>query len=332
MVAEGLPTQLACRVLDVSEFGFYAWRARPPSERSPTWLTDLIRQIHGDFRGVYGYRRVDAELTLGHGLAVGEEAVWLLMRKAGLQGLSGRPASRRIPNQPTAGDLVDRNEPDRLWVSERHEALPNRAVVKGHGHRPVAACVRLVKIARDSAVGAHSQAMITLKATLVTAPDELRGRLEPLTDFKLIGACAALDTTGDIADPAVAMRLALASLARRWLQLQEIKAHSRRLNKLTQTAAPDLIAAFGIGPDVAAEMLVTAGDNADRIRSDAALAKLCGACPIPAGSGKTNGRHRLNRGGNRQANAALHSESPWVCWRLLRRGRGPLSADCSLGK
>jgi putative transposase len=71
---------------------------------------------------VYGYRRVHAELTLGHGLAVGEEAVWLLMRKAGLQGLSGRPAYRRIPNQPTAGDLVERNfarsEPDRLWVTD----------------------------------------------------------------------------------------------------------------------------------------------------------------------------------------------------------------------
>jgi putative transposase len=124
MVAEGLPAQLACRVLDVSESGFYAWRARPPSERAirHAWLTDLIRQIHVDFRGVYGYRRVHAELTLGHGLAVGEEAVWLLMRKAGLQGLSGRPAYRRIPNQPTAGDLVDRNfarsEPDRLWVTD----------------------------------------------------------------------------------------------------------------------------------------------------------------------------------------------------------------------
>jgi transposase len=130
--------------------------------------------------------------------------------------------------------------------------------------------------------------MITLKATLVTAPDELRGELEPLTDFKLIQACAALDASGDIADPAVAMRRVLASLARRWLEFhQEIKTHSLNLNKLTQTA--DLVAAFGIGPDTAAEMLVAAGDNNDRIRSDAALAKLCGACPIPAGSGKTNG-------------------------------------------
>jgi transposase InsO family protein len=124
MVAEGLPAQLACRVLDVSESGSYAWRSRAPSERAirHTWLTDLIRQIHVDFRDVYGYRRVHAELTLGHGLRVGEEAVWLPMRKARLQGLSGRPAYRRIPHQPTAGDLVDRDfarsEPDRLWVTD----------------------------------------------------------------------------------------------------------------------------------------------------------------------------------------------------------------------
>ncbi len=147
----------------------------------------------------------------------------------------------------------------------------------------------------------------TLKATLVTASDELRAELEPLTDFRLIQACLALDGSGDIADPAVAMRHVLASLARRWLELhEEIKVHSRHLKKLTKAAAPDLVAAFGIGPDIAAEMLVTAGDNTDRIPSDAALAKLCGACPIPASSGKTNGRHRLNRGGNRQANAALY--------------------------
>jgi hypothetical protein len=99
---------------------------------------------------------------------------------------------------------------------------------------------------------------------------------------------------------------ALGSLARRWLELhEEIKVHSRHLKQLTKRAAPELVAAFGIGPDVASEMLVTAGDITDRIRSDAALAKLCGVCPIPASLGRTSGRHRLNRGGNRQAKAAL---------------------------
>jgi len=165
--------------------------------------------------------------------------------------------------------------------------------------------LRLVKIARDTAMKAHTSAMIALKATLVTGDDELRAELEHLTNFKLIVACAAL-APEDLTSPAGAMRHVLGSLARRWLALhEEIKVHSRLLKQLTKATAPALIEAFGIGPDVATELLLAAGDNTDRIRSEAAFAKLCGACPIPASSGKTN-RHRLNRGGNRQANSALY--------------------------
>jgi transposase len=208
-----------------------------------------------------------------------------------------RKGERRLSGK---SDAVDAEHAAREVLAGKATAVPKLA-------DGIVESIRLVKIARDSAVNAHSQAMITLKATLVTASHELRSELEPLTDFKLVQACAALDDHGDVADPAVAMRQVLASLARRWLELhEEIKVHSRHLKKLTKTAAPELVAAFGIGADIAAEMLVTAGDNNDRIRSDAALAKMCGACPIPAGSGKTNGRHRLNRGGNRQANAALY--------------------------
>src|SRR3954453_21839823 len=167
--------------------------------------------------------------------------------------------------------------------------------------------LRLLKIARDTAVKARSAAMIALKATLVTAADELRAQLEPLTDHKLIHACAALDSAPTLAAPDTAMRHVLGSLARRWLQLDdEITVHSRHLKTLTRAAAPQLLELVGIGFDIAAEMLVTAGDNTDRVRSEAAFAKMCGACPIPAGSGRTNGRHRLYRGGNRQANAALY--------------------------
>jgi transposase len=167
--------------------------------------------------------------------------------------------------------------------------------------------IRLVKIARDTAVKAHTTAVITLKAVLVTAAQDLRDELEPLSDFKLLTACAALDSSGDLADPAVAMRHTLVALARRWFDLhEEIKVHSRHLKALTRAAAPQLLDAFGVGLDIAAQMLITAGDNAERVRNEAAFAKLCGVCPIPAGSGKTNGRHRLNRGGNRQANAALY--------------------------
>jgi transposase len=167
--------------------------------------------------------------------------------------------------------------------------------------------LRLLKIARDTAVKAQTTAMITLKATLVTASDQLRAELEPLTDHKLILACAELVSAACLTDPDAAMRHVLGALARRWLRLhEEVKLHSAHLKAQTKAAAPQLVEAVGVGFDIAAEMLVTAGDNRTRIRSEAAFAKMCGACPIPAGSGKTNGRHRLNRGGNRQANAALY--------------------------
>jgi len=208
-----------------------------------------------------------------------------------------RKGERRLSGK---SDAIDAEHAAREVLAGKATATPKLA-------NGIIESIRLVKIARDTAVKAHTTAIITLKAAIVTASDELRAELEPLTDFKLVTACAALTPGGNVADPASAMQHVLRSLARRWLELhEEIKIHSRHLKKLTRDAAPDLVAAFGIGPDIAAEMLVTAGDNTDRIRSEAALAKLCGACPIPAGSGKTNGRHRLNRGGNRQANAALY--------------------------
>ena len=107
--------------------------------------------------------------------------------------------------------------------------------------------------------------MITLKATLVTATDDLRGELERPTDFQLVTSCAALPSNSDLTDPGDAMRHVLAALARRWLELhEEIKIHSRQLKTLTERAAPDLVEAFGIGPDIAGELLVAAGDNSDR--------------------------------------------------------------------
>lgn len=93
IAAHSLPVQLACRVFEVSESGDYARRSRAPAERSirQAWLTDVIRNAHTASRGTYGIRRVHAELTLGHGIAVGYQAVELLMRRAGIQGISGRP-------------------------------------------------------------------------------------------------------------------------------------------------------------------------------------------------------------------------------------------------
>jgi transposase len=186
-------------------------------------------------------------------------------------------------------------------------ALANNGVVTPKLADGQVEAIRLVKIARDTAVKAHTTAMITLKAVLVTADQELRDQLEPLSDFKLVMACARLEHGGDLAEPTVAMRHTLAALAQRWLDLhEEIKVHSKHLKALTRAAAPRMLDAFGVGLDVAAQMLIAAGDNNGRVRNEAAFAKMCGVAPIPTGSGKTSGRHRLNRGGNRQANAALY--------------------------
>ena len=123
IAAEQLPIELACRDLGVSVSGYYEWLNRGPSVRAlrHTWRTELIIRAHTDSRGIYGVRRVHAELTLGLGISVGRQAVELLMRRAGLQGLSGRPRYRRVPNVATAGDHVGRqfarSGRDQLWVT-----------------------------------------------------------------------------------------------------------------------------------------------------------------------------------------------------------------------
>ena len=164
---------------------------------------------------------------------------------------------------------------------------------------------RQIKVARDTAVKARSAAIITLKTLIVNAPSALREDLDPLTDRKLIDRCHRLKP-GEVVDTRASTKHALRAIAARWIALtDEIDAHDVVLDAITLAAAPTLRQAFGIGPDSAAEMMIVAGDNPTRIRAESAFAKLCGVCPIPASSGVTN-RHRLFRGGHRQANAALY--------------------------
>lgn len=213
--------------------------------------------------------------------------------------------------------VIEVNRPDRRdrRLNGKSDALDAesaaRAVLAGRAHAtPKAAngqieMLRQIKIAKDTAVKARTSALITLKSLLITAPPEIREVLEPLPKTALIDRCAGL-RPGPITTPLAATKHALREIARRWQQLQvEIKEHERLLAMLTSSVAPEMVAAFGIGPDTAAEMLIVAGDNPQRIHSESAWAKLCGVCPIPASSGKTS-RFRLNRGGHRQANSALY--------------------------
>lgn len=124
MAAEGLPVQLACRLLSVAESGYYEWRSRPPSARAirHAWLTDQIRAVHTASRGTYGARRVHAELALGLGLAVGHGQVEMLMARAAIKGLPGARRPRPRHETPTAVDLVERmftrQALNRLWVND----------------------------------------------------------------------------------------------------------------------------------------------------------------------------------------------------------------------
>ena len=166
--------------------------------------------------------------------------------------------------------------------------------------------MRQLKVARDTAVKARTAAMITLKQIIVTASPGLRETLQDLTAHALLTRCAGL-RPGPLDTPTAAAKHTLRALARRWIALdEEIATHDRHLVRLTTETAPTLREGFGVGAGTAAEMLILFGDNPDRIRSEAAFAKMCGACPIPASSGRTTGRHRLYRGGHRQANAALY--------------------------
>ena len=220
------------------------------------------------------------------------------LRRRGHQVLEVNRPDRRIRHLRGKNDPIDAESAARAVLSGAATAVPKSA-------DGTVEMIRQVKIAKDSAVKARTQAIITLKTVIVTSPAELREQLQPRSDRDLVAACRGLryDT---MSGPIDAARYALRALADRYHALDtEARLHDRVLATLTDRAAPALISLFGVGADSAAELLLVVGDNPDRIDSDAALAELCGACPVPALSGTTT-RHRLNRGGHRQANAALH--------------------------
>lgn len=216
--------------------------------------------------------------------------------------------------------VVEVNRPDRrqrraLGKSDPLDAyaaadavLAERARVVPKAGDGAAEALRLLHTARASAVKARTAAINQLRATLVTAPSEISQSIAKLPVAELIEACARLrPDMARLAEPAQAAKLALRRLARRYQQLsEEIKAADTDLRTLVNLLRPDLLHIFGVGPEVATQLLVTAGDNPDRLSHEAAFAALCGVNPVPASSGKIT-RHRLNHAGDRQANRALHT-------------------------
>ncbi|HZB07593.1 MAG TPA: IS110 family transposase [Rubrobacter sp.] len=163
--------------------------------------------------------------------------------------------------------------------------------------------IRTLRAVRRSAVKARTQAATQLWSLVVTAPVGLRQRLRGLST-KVLASRFRVGVRPN--SPEEATRFALRSAARRYRSLSEELAElDAQLARLVAEVAPDLLALPGVGTDHAATLLIVAGDNPQRLRSEASLASLCGVSPVEASSGKVV-RHRLNRGGSRDANRALH--------------------------
>ncbi len=213
--------------------------------------------------------------------------------------------------------VIEVNQPDKA-TRRRHgktdaiDALAAaRAVLSGRatavaktGDGPVE-MVRMFKLAKGSAIKSRTQAINQLKAVLVAADPTVREALSGLSTPILVRQCAQLPADPP-SDPAGAAAWTLRLLARRIVELTaEITDLDQRIAHAVNLHAPKLLARRGVGPDCAAALLIAAGDNPQRLHSEASYAALCGVSPVQASSGKTV-RLRLNRGGDRQANAALY--------------------------
>ena len=240
-----------------------------------------------------------------------------ILRRAGVEctGSYGAALARYL--RAVGVEVIEVNQPDQATRRQRGKTdtldaeAAARAVLSGRasatakaGDGPVE-MLRMFKLAKASAIKARTQTINQLKAVLVAADPQLRETLSGLSNLRLIRRCAQLEIDAP-QDTASAAAYTLRLLAQRILRLtDEIRELEQQITTAVTNHTPQLLTRSGIGPDNAAAVLIAAGDNPDRLRSEASFAALCGVSPLEASSGKTR-RRRLNRGGDRQANTALY--------------------------
>jgi transposase len=275
VVIDTIGARLADREFPATASGYEALRR---------WMSSYGRVI-----------RVGVEGTGAYGAGLARH-----LHQAGITVIEVPRPDRRLRRSVGKSDLIDAEAAARAVLAGTAVVVPKLA------HGPVEA-IRVLRVARDGALKAKTAATNALKAVVVTAPEPLRGQLRGLSRVQLVASCRRLRPEAErLADPVQATKAALRSMAERAHDLEvEARALGDQLSRLTSVVAPATSRIFGLGPDTAGALLAAVGDNPDRLRSEAAFARLAGVAPIPASSGKTN-RHRLHRGGDRSANKALH--------------------------
>jgi len=244
-------------------------------------------------------------------------ATFGVLRRAGVEGTGSYGAALARHLHAAGVEVIEVNAPDKTTRRRRGKTDPidaeaaARAVLSGRasatakaGNGPVE-MLRMFKLAKASAVKARTQAINQLKAVLVATDPTLREALSGLSTTLLVRRCAQLKTTTphDVTSPTVyTLHLLAQRIEQLTAQIHDLVGH---ITDTITRHCPTLLTHRGIGPDNAAALLITAGDNPDRLHSEASFAALCGVNPLEASSGKTT-RHRLNRGGDRQANTALY--------------------------
>ncbi len=257
--------------------------------------------------------------------SAGYEALlgWLVgfgaVRLVGVEGTGswGVGLARFLRDQDVVVVEVDR--PNRQVRRKVGKSDPTDAVAAARGALSGAASVipkarngpveqmRVLLVARRSARRQRIQTLNQLRHLVFCAPEEIRARFKDRYKTGLVTEAAAMRPRKGSDPVTFTTNLVIRNLARRIQGLNaEMASIDDMLTELVAETAPSLIALYGAGADTAASLLVTAGDNPDRLGSERSWAHLCGVAPLPAGSGKTSGRYRLNRGGDRNANAALY--------------------------
>ncbi|MFZ3494803.1 IS110 family transposase [Streptomyces sp. 5.8] len=261
--------------------------------RSFPATADGYRQLIDWARSFGVLRRAGVECTGSYGAALARH-----LRAEGIEVTEVNQPDKAARRRHGKTDAIDAEAAARAVLTGRATAAAKTS------DGPVE-MLRLFKLAKGSAIKSRTQAINQLKSVLVSADTTLRESLAGLSNPHLFKRCAELDAQ-HASGPAGAARHTLRLLARRIRHLtEEIDDLNKRIAEAVEVSTPGLLEVRGVGPDSAAALLISAGDNPERLVSEASFAALCGTSPVEASSGKTQ-RRRLNRGGDRQANAALY--------------------------